>query len=236
MWDTHTRTVRNHYANHDQPTPHTNTHARARALVACGIGKVGHKVCGGHSTGETPSNIPNLEAKPGNANGTAIDRSWESRTPPQHNHTKTTRPPPPLPARRPGWGAPAYPHTPTRAPTPHAHQSTQHQRAHHTPTRTRAQRTHTTRTPIRAHTQSTSARGRRSSTTIDSLKHTTNTPPPSLFFSDSSHQPTRNPPKQRKETPKQHKNQKQGGTGTHKNKGTTHHGTTNTGTQQPQPW
>lgn len=131
MWDTHTRTVRNHYANHDQPTPHTNTHAHARALVACGIGKVGHKVCGGHSTGETPSNIPNLEAKPGNANGTAIDRSWESRTPPQHNHTKTTRPPPPLPARRPGWGAPAYPHPHT----PHAHPE-------HTPTRAR---THTPR-------------------------------------------------------------------------------------------
>ena len=124
VWDTHTRTVRNHYANHDQPTPHTNTHARARALVACGIGKVGHKVCGGHSTGETPSNIPNLEATPGNANGPAIDRSWESRTPPQHNHTKTTRPPPPLPARRPGWGAPAYPHT------PHAHPEHTHTRTH----------------------------------------------------------------------------------------------------------
>ena len=142
MWDTHTRTVRNHYANHDQPTPHTNTHARARALVACGIGKVGHKVCGGHSTGETPSNIPNLEAKPGNANGTAIDRSWESRTPPQHNHTKTTRPPPPLPARRPGWGAPAYPHTPT----PHAHTPTGHTQPHH-------QRAHTTQHNTSARTQ-----------------------------------------------------------------------------------
>ena len=40
--------------------------------------------CGGHSTGETPSNIPNLEAKPGSANGTATARLWESRTPPQH--------------------------------------------------------------------------------------------------------------------------------------------------------
>ena len=42
------------------------------------------KSCGGHSTGETPSTIPNLEAKPGSANGTATDRLWESRTPPQH--------------------------------------------------------------------------------------------------------------------------------------------------------
>ena len=145
MGHTYARTVRNHYANHDQPTPHTNTHARARALVACGIGKVGHKVCGGHSTGETPSNIPNLEAKPGNANGTAIDRSWESRTPPQHNHTKTTRPPPPLPARRPGWGAPAYPPTHTTR-TPRAH-TTQHQRTHPEHERAVTQGTPSTTTP-----------------------------------------------------------------------------------------
>ena len=45
---------------------------------------VEHQSCGGHSTGETPSNIPNLEAKPGSADGTATDRLWESRTPPQH--------------------------------------------------------------------------------------------------------------------------------------------------------
>lgn len=51
------------------------------------------KSCGGHSTGETPSTIPNLEAKPGSANGTATDRLWESRTPPQHNKTRGTAPP-----------------------------------------------------------------------------------------------------------------------------------------------
>ena len=49
--------------------------------------------CGGHSTGETPSTIPNLEAKPGSADGTATDRLWESRTPPQHNKTRGTAPP-----------------------------------------------------------------------------------------------------------------------------------------------
>ena len=57
--------------------------------------------CGGHSTGETPSNIPNLEAKPGRANGTAPQGVWESRKPPQHTR---------------GGGAPtraAPPHTPT---------------------------------------------------------------------------------------------------------------------------
>ena len=168
------------YANCSQPLCKPRSthppHARARALVACGIGKVGHKVCGGHSTGETPSNIPNLEAKPGNANGTAIDRSWESRTPPQHNHTKTTRPPPPLPARRPGWGAPAYPHTHTHTHTPRAHT-----REHNNDTSARTPRAHTT--PAGAHNQSTRARGSGSSTTIDSLKHTTNTTPTlSLLF------------------------------------------------------
>ena len=65
---------RNHYTNHDQPTPPQHTAGDS----------VEHQSCGGHSTGETPSNIPNLEAKPGSANGTATDGLWESRTPPQH--------------------------------------------------------------------------------------------------------------------------------------------------------
>ena len=37
---------------------------------------------GGHSEGETPGPIPNPEAKPFSADGTALDRVWESRTPP----------------------------------------------------------------------------------------------------------------------------------------------------------
>ena len=89
---------RNHYTNHDQPTPPKQQSGDS----------VEHQSCGGHSTGETPSNIPNLEAKPGSANGTATDRLWESRTPPQHNQPRgTTRhtacrpspftPPPPPP-------------------------------------------------------------------------------------------------------------------------------------------
>ena len=66
--------------------------------------------CGGHSTGETPSNIPNLEAKPGRANGTAPQGVWESRKPPQH----TTPGGPRTQARPP----PTHTHTTTRA---HAH-------------------------------------------------------------------------------------------------------------------
>src|SRR3954454_11956985 len=37
---------------------------------------------GGHSGGETPGLIPNPEAKPSSADGTAPERVWESRTPP----------------------------------------------------------------------------------------------------------------------------------------------------------
>ena len=42
--------------------------------------------------GKRPASIPNLEAKPGSANGTATDRLWESRTPPQHTYRSGQRP------------------------------------------------------------------------------------------------------------------------------------------------
>ena len=60
------------------------------------------QACGGHSTGETPSNIPNLEAKPGRANGTAPQGVRESRKPPQHT------------TRGAAHTSAAPPHTPTR--------------------------------------------------------------------------------------------------------------------------
>ena len=41
--------------------------------------------------GKRPAHIPNLEAKPGSADGTATDRLWESRTPPQHTQTRAAR-------------------------------------------------------------------------------------------------------------------------------------------------
>ena len=42
---------------------------------------------GGHSEGETPGPIPNPEAKPLSADGTARETVWESRTPPDnHSH------------------------------------------------------------------------------------------------------------------------------------------------------
>ena len=41
--------------------------------------------------GKRPASIPNLEAKPGSANGTATARLWESRTPPQHTFERDGR-------------------------------------------------------------------------------------------------------------------------------------------------
>ena len=46
------------------------------------------KSCGGHGPGETPSPIPNLEAKARHGDGTAPGRVWESSTPP-HQHFTT---------------------------------------------------------------------------------------------------------------------------------------------------
>ena len=37
------------------------------------------------AAGKRPASIPNLEAKPASADGTAPGRVWESRTPPQHS-------------------------------------------------------------------------------------------------------------------------------------------------------
>ena len=41
-----------------------------------------NSVVGGFGGGGTPGPIPNPEAKPSSADGTAPDRVWESRTPP----------------------------------------------------------------------------------------------------------------------------------------------------------
>src|SRR4051794_41649842 len=65
----------------------TNNHPEAS--FTCWWGWFGLLVCrcvdgcfGGHSGGETPGLIPNPEAKPSSADGTAPGRVWESRTPP----------------------------------------------------------------------------------------------------------------------------------------------------------
>src|SRR6478752_4646335 len=43
---------------------------------------MGYQSYGGHSDRETPGPIPNPEVKPASADGTAPERWWESRTPP----------------------------------------------------------------------------------------------------------------------------------------------------------
>src|SRR6476660_8954774 len=56
-------------------------------------------VVGGLSGGGTPGPIPNPEAKPSSADGTALDRVWESRTPPTSNLQYVRGPP---------WWAPHF--------------------------------------------------------------------------------------------------------------------------------
>src|SRR5881398_2451194 len=46
------------------------------------MSRVDRKSYGGHSERETPGPIPNPEVKPFSADGTATERLWESRTPP----------------------------------------------------------------------------------------------------------------------------------------------------------
>src|SRR3954451_15882856 len=53
---------------------------------------------GGHGERETPGPIPNPEAKPLSADGTAPETGWESRTPPD-NHSPTGPQQPPGPCR-----------------------------------------------------------------------------------------------------------------------------------------
>lgn len=44
---------------------------------------VGVQVSGGYSVGETPGPIPNPVAKTHSADGTALGRVWESKSPPE---------------------------------------------------------------------------------------------------------------------------------------------------------
>src|SRR5689334_12670694 len=59
----------------EHPTKHTTTRrVHQRGCI--------RKSYGGHSERETPGPIPNPEVKPFSADGTATERLWESRTPP----------------------------------------------------------------------------------------------------------------------------------------------------------
>ena len=64
----------NHYTDHNQHKPPTG---ETRILVEPLVVVI--------AAGKRPASIPNLEAKPASADGTAPGRVWESRTPPQHS-------------------------------------------------------------------------------------------------------------------------------------------------------
>src|SRR3954447_24894207 len=57
------------------------TNPTPRCGGAC-RGGTGSQCFGGHGERETPGPIPNPEAKPLSADGTALETGWESRTPP----------------------------------------------------------------------------------------------------------------------------------------------------------
>ena len=52
-------------------------------LLVVTVHGVGGRVSGGYSVGETPGPIPNPVAKTHSADGTALGRVWESKTPPK---------------------------------------------------------------------------------------------------------------------------------------------------------
>ena len=66
--------------HHTTPTNHTASTIQNLNQQPTNVN--GSPRYGGHSGQETPGPIPNPEVKPASANGTAPDRMWESRTPP----------------------------------------------------------------------------------------------------------------------------------------------------------
>jgi hypothetical protein len=72
--------------NLNQQTPPQNT--GPKGLTTRTQQNNGSPRYGGHSGRETPGPIPNPEVKPASANGTAPDRMWESRTPPNNYDTR----------------------------------------------------------------------------------------------------------------------------------------------------
>src|SRR5699024_3623792 len=81
--------------------PRTYTQTKEAPRVHCAVSETTHpphqqvwqglvsQSYGGHSGRETPGPIPNPEAKPASADGTALARVWESRSPPNTTSTRT---------------------------------------------------------------------------------------------------------------------------------------------------
>src|SRR6476659_1811762 len=78
---------------HTTPSPQPGYSCRG-GVGWCWVGTIYlDSVVGGLSGGGTPGPIPNPEAKPSSADGTALDRVWESRTPPTSNLQYVRGPP-----------------------------------------------------------------------------------------------------------------------------------------------
>ena len=67
------------------PTPNTRPTRARHTLGGIEVNMVDYLVVV-IAAGKRPASIPNLEAKPASADGTAPGRVWESRTPPQHTY------------------------------------------------------------------------------------------------------------------------------------------------------
>ena len=74
--------ARVHYPESEPTNPPPNTNTPTGDTGTRSQQNNGSQRYGGHSGRETPGPIPNPEVKPASANGTAPDRMWESRTPP----------------------------------------------------------------------------------------------------------------------------------------------------------
>src|SRR3954453_20261362 len=78
--------LRVHYPESEPTThPHHQHVKTGDTRGSCSQQNNGSPRYGGHSGRETPGTIPNPEVKPASANGTAPERMWESRTPPNNN-------------------------------------------------------------------------------------------------------------------------------------------------------
>src|SRR4051812_40765651 len=76
-----------------EPTTHPTTPRQCWAGVAGAGDLTGSQRYGGHGERETPGLIPNPEAKPLSADGTALETGWESRTPPDNHSQEGPQPP-----------------------------------------------------------------------------------------------------------------------------------------------
>src|SRR3954447_3934052 len=77
-----------HHPESEPTNPAPRPKNRGGHRVTCSQQNNGSPRYGGHSGQETPGPIPNPEVKPASANGTAPDRMWESRTPPNNLREK----------------------------------------------------------------------------------------------------------------------------------------------------